>query len=344
MTGWWPLSLEEALLFSGPHQILEQILARFILNLRPQTRNIGCVSNRSSHDVCLNVVACSPEVISSTVAAFFAEWMAKGERTTFWDERKMMNLDPFTAQDPNGFFKLSWDLKVRLLSVWNHISFSNILKLRILRQLVEWQLSFSAEIKGMIDRSWGVVHMKHKKSNVELAQETQRLSDNDPHSKRNLMMVPIGQDARKKRYWAVDGRSNFIFSIYLHLFVLTKTRPQPLIYPLRDMVFMCLSFLSYMTREYCLWDAIDLVFSASPRLYVSTNPWKVTATFIKVATTKDEYLQVIERLKETAPPPVKEGVKRTKSDAAHVALINTLENRVEAVDSELQVYGTAFTK
>lgn len=41
-------SLEESLLFSGPQQILEQILARFILNLRPQTRNIGCVYSIST--------------------------------------------------------------------------------------------------------------------------------------------------------------------------------------------------------------------------------------------------------------------------------------------------------
>ncbi|KAF8526450.1 hypothetical protein JB92DRAFT_3108245 [Gautieria morchelliformis] len=241
--------LEEALLFNGPHQVIEQILARFILNLRPQTRNIG------------------PEVISSTVAAFFAEWMAKSERTTFWDERQMRNLDPFAGQDPNGFFKLSWDLK-----------------LRILRQLVEWQLSHSVEIKGVIDRGWGVVHMKHKKSNVEVAQETQPLPDSDPYSKPNLVMVPLGQDAKKKRFWAID---------------------------------------------------------ASPRLYVSTNPWKVKATFNKISTTKDEYLQIIEDLRETAPPPAK---KRTKSEAAHFALIQILESRIEAVDAELQRVARARKK
>ena len=64
----------------------------------------------------------------------------------------------------------------------------------------------------------------------------------------------------------------------------------------------------------------------------------MTATFIKISTTKDEYLQVIEDLKETAPPPpAKEGAKRTKSEAAHFALIKVLESRVEAVEMELQV-------
>ena len=107
-------SLEEALLFSGPQQILEQILARFILNLRPQTRNIGWVTLAHRGDACLKTTTTSPEVISSTVATFFGEWMAKGERTNFWDERQMRNLDPFAGQDPNGFFKLPWDLKVHL--------------------------------------------------------------------------------------------------------------------------------------------------------------------------------------------------------------------------------------
>ena len=86
-----------------------------------------------------------------------------------------------------------------------YTSLTNAPKLRILRQLVEWQLSYSVEIKGVIDRGWGVVHMKHKKTNVEVAQETQRLPDSDPYSKHNLIMVPLGQDAKKKRYWGVDG-------------------------------------------------------------------------------------------------------------------------------------------
>ena len=63
------------------------------------------------------MMAFSPEVISSTVAAFFAEWMAKSERTNFWDERQMRNLDPFAGQDPNGFFRLPWGLKVRQFSL-----------------------------------------------------------------------------------------------------------------------------------------------------------------------------------------------------------------------------------
>jgi len=48
-------------------------------------------------------------------------------------------------------------------------------------------------------------------------------------------------------------------------------------------------------------------------------------------------MQVIDDLKETAPPPVKEGVRRPKSETAHLSLIKTLENRLEGVDLELQV-------
>jgi hypothetical protein len=37
------ISLEEALLFPGPTPVLEQVLARFVLNLRPGSRNTGYV-------------------------------------------------------------------------------------------------------------------------------------------------------------------------------------------------------------------------------------------------------------------------------------------------------------
>lgn len=163
----------------------------------------------------------------------------------------MRNLDPFGGQDPNGFFKLPWDLKVRMVSIVCHTYSTNISKLRILRQLVEWQLSYSTEIKGVIDRGWGVVHMKHKKTNVEVAQEAQQLPDGDPYSKHNLMMVPLGQDAKKKRYWAVDGWSKFIFIAYLHIFASTKTRPRPLGDTLLVISLMWLGFLISMTRNCC---------------------------------------------------------------------------------------------
>lgn len=75
---------------------------------------------------------------------------------------------------------------------------------------------------------------------------------------------------------------------------------------------------------------------------MSSNPWKVTASFTKIASTKEEYLKIIEDLKENAPPPVKEGERRQKSDVAHMNLIKLLESRIEAVDAEIQVCMTAY--
>jgi rRNA pseudouridine-1189 N-methylase Emg1 (Nep1/Mra1 family) len=69
---------------------------------------------------------------------------------------------------------------------------------------------------------------------------------------------------------------------------------------------------------------------------MSTNPWKVSASFTKVASTKEDYLKIIEDLKENAPPPVKDGERRQKSDIAHVNLIKLLESRIEEVDAEIQ--------
>lgn len=73
-------------------------------------------------------------------------------------------------------------------------------QLRILRQLVELQLTHSPMIKGMIDRAWGVVHNKHKKKEASTA-----APEPEPHSQENLQLVPLGQDRNRKRYWIADG-------------------------------------------------------------------------------------------------------------------------------------------
>jgi hypothetical protein len=78
-------------------------------------------------------------------------------------------------------------------------------------------------------------------------------------------------------------------------------------------------------------------FTDSPRVFVSTNPWKITATFSTVSSTRDEYIAVIEDLKASAPGELKKGEKRSKLDQGHIALINTLESRIEAIDTELAV-------
>ena len=61
------------------------------------------------------------------------------------------------------------------------------------------------------------------------------------------------------------------------------------------------------------------LFTDSPRLYTSTNPWKITATFHTISSTREEYITTIEELKESAPPAPKKGQKWTKFELSHLA-------------------------
>ena len=79
------------------------------------------------------------------------------------------------------------------------------------------------------------------------------------------------------------------------------------------------------------------IFADSPRLYTSTNPWKITATFHTISSTREEYISTIENLKASAPPDPKKGQKRTKPEQSHLALIVALEKRIEIIDAELNV-------
>ena len=72
--------------------------------------------------------------------------------------------------------------------------------------------------------------------------------------------------------------------------------------------------------------------SDSPRVYLSTNPWKVTSSFQTISSTREEYIALIEKLKASAPPKPK-----LKVEFAHQNLIATLEGRLEAVDKEITV-------
>ncbi|KAF8807826.1 hypothetical protein BYT27DRAFT_7189920 [Phlegmacium glaucopus] len=233
-----PMDLENALLSREPNSILSQLLVQFIVSLKPQTRNL------------------STDQISATVASVLSEYFKTSERTIFWDDERKANLDPFEGLE-GGFFATDWDFK-----------------LKILRQLVELQLCHAPEIKGNIDRAWGVVHNKHKKNQTSLPP----LDPADPKSQENLQLLPIGQDAQRIRYWITDD---------------------------------------------------------SPRLYTSTNPWKITATFHTISSTREEYIATIDNLKASAPPEPKKGQKRTKLEQSHLALIAALEKRIEAIDAEL---------
>jgi len=67
-------------------------------------------------------------------------------------------------------------------------------------------------------------------------------------------------------------------------------------------------------------------------VYVSTNPWKITATFQTVSSTRDEYLGVIEMLKSSS-----RGDRKGKLEQIHTALVKALESRIEIIDAELAV-------
>lgn len=229
-----PMDFENALLTHGPDPILQKILQQFILNLRPQTRNL------------------SIDQISATLNAVLADAFKASERTVFWDDELGANVNPF-ADLEGGFFAADWDLK-----------------LQVLRQLVELQLTHSIDIKGTVDRAWGVMQNKHKKKDPETAPP----ESNDSRSQLNLQLVPLGQDAQRKRYWVADD---------------------------------------------------------SPRIYVSTNPWKITATFQAVSSTRAEYISVIEKLKASSP----QGDRKNKLEQAHTALVKALESRIDLVDADL---------
>jgi hypothetical protein len=89
--------------------------------------------------------------------------------------------------------------------MFNDIHAQFVFQLKILRVLVEMQLSHQPEIKNIIDRAWGVVHQKQKKK-----EPTAGPSDSaDSYTAEQLQQVPIGQDRERKRYWVVDGPCAF---------------------------------------------------------------------------------------------------------------------------------------
>ena len=66
---------------------------------------------------------------------------------------------------------------------------------------------------------------------------------------------------------------------------------------------------------------------------MSTNPWKVTATFETISSSRVEYMAVIESLKAAAP----QTEKKSKIEQAHLVLIEALESRIDAINSEVAV-------
>lgn len=91
-----------------------------------------------------------------------------------------------------------------------------------MRQLIQLQLSHSADIKGKLDRAWGVNVNKNKKKDPATAPP----EPSDPDSRENLEMIPFGQDSQRKRYWVVDSAYSFLDSTdaYLRVFGVLFTR------------------------------------------------------------------------------------------------------------------------
>lgn len=154
----------------------------------------------------------STDQLSDTVSAIFSDYMKTTERSVFWDDEQKKNINPFRTME-EGLFTTSWDMKVRtapsfiagvfLLMFESPPQSFYSLQLKILRQLVELQLSHGPEIRKTIDNAWGIVHNKHRKKEVP---DPPPLDPSDPNSMESLQFVPIGQDNARKRYWVVDGQ------------------------------------------------------------------------------------------------------------------------------------------
>ena len=98
-------------------------------------------------------------------------------------------------------------------------------------------------------------------------------------------------------------------------------------------IFQCAAFaVRYLISTYGVALPMVPICSDSPRVYLSTNPWKVTSTFQTVSSTREEYVALIEKLKASASPKPK-----LKVEFAHQNLTAALEARLEIIDKELLV-------
>ena len=64
----------------------------------------------------------------------------------------------------------------------------------------------------------------------------------------------------------------------------------------------------------------------------------MAATFESVASTREDYIATIEGIKAAGPSnDVKSSGKHTKVEQNHLALVKALEDRIEAIDHEINV-------
>jgi hypothetical protein len=127
----------------------------------------------------------------------------------------------------------------------------------------------------------------------------------DPYSKESIAFHAIGQDQTRTRFWIADGEHALVRS-----FDIASQLPHVL---------------------------------DSPRMWTSTNPWKVTSLFNSVSETMADYLAAIDTLRASAPPEIEftseteVSGKRPHRDVSHWQLIFAMELRVDAIDQELKV-------
>jgi hypothetical protein len=196
---------------------------------------------------------------------------------------------------------------------------------------VELQLEHNAEIKSMIDLAWGVQHNKHKKKEAQDVPP----DPSDPRSKERLQLIPIGQDTQRKRYWIVDGPCMFFlsFNFCICAYLRGVTLPISIFFqnsgvcrPVLISIFFALLSLTF-----------SIAFVDSPRIYVSSNPWKMAASFQSISSTREEYIATVESLKASGPTEPKANEKRSKIEQGHLTLVKALEERIEAIDFETSV-------
>lgn len=93
----------------------------------------------------------------------------------------------------------------------------------------------------------------------------------------------------------------------------------------------CLKWVHFLELIRNVYSMLD-----SPRIYMTSNPWRLSSSFKAISTTQEEYTAVVENLKSTLPP-LKKGQRRPRNDGLQLTLIENLEKRVEEIDHELAV-------
>lgn len=93
---------------------------------------------------------------------------------------------------------------ISIFTLTSNFLFLGRFQLKILRQLVELQLTHSQEIKATIDRAWGVVHHKHKKERGVSAAGGSATAGLE-RDRDFLGFQPYGYDAKRTRYWVIDS-------------------------------------------------------------------------------------------------------------------------------------------